>query len=221
MYTKIARPVMWLLRGDLARLGGAGTAQSFELEIESFYMSRGCVTNEQYAVFCSSHVRPAHASEDDDPVVGVSFRDAVAYADWYAALSKKPFRLLTEAEWEFAARAKGCTRYPWGDDPSESGRFARTFENSEGRCHPVDQVQPSKLGIYGMIGNVWEWTHSQMQDYPITAGDNRDDLGTSGPRVIRGGGFKDPVADLSVARREGVPEDTCRPDLGFRIGRSL
>jgi formylglycine-generating enzyme required for sulfatase activity len=221
MYTKVPRPVMWLLRGDVAELGGEHGEPEFTVEIESFYVSRGCVTNEQFAVFQRDFDRHPLSPSDDDPAVGVGFRDAVAYAAWYADLSGRPFRLLTEVEWEFAARAQGRRQYPWGDDPADSGPFAWTRENSDGRCHPIDQVRPSKSGLYGMIGNAWEWTSSLYQPYPVAPADGREDLSTVGDRVIRGGGFDDPVAELSCGRRVAAPESTRRPDLSFRIGRTL
>ncbi len=221
MYTKVCRPVMWLVRGDEAVLGGEEGQAEFSLELGSFYLSRGCVTNEQFEAFRPGFERHEQSSGDDHPAVGVCFRDAVAYAAWYAELAKKPFRLLTECEWEFAARAMGRKRYPWGDDPSGGVPYAWTRENSGGAPHAVDQVRPSKLGIYGMIGNVWEWTSSLHRPLPVEPDDGRDDLGVVGARVARGGGYDDPVSSLSCGHRLALEEEVSRADLGFRIARSL
>jgi formylglycine-generating enzyme required for sulfatase activity len=210
---------MWLLRGDCVVLGEGD--QSVEVTLGSFYISRGCITNEQFEAYRPEHPRHPVSSGDEDPVVGVGFRDAVAYVAWYAEISGKPFRLPTELEWEFAARACGRACYPWGDDAGASGPYAWTQENSQGRCHPVNENRPSKVGLYGMIGNVWEWTSSLQRPFVDAVEEGHDDLAIEGPRVIRGGGHLDGVALLSCARREGALEQTARPDLGFRICRSL
>ena len=72
-----------------------------------------------------------------------------------------------------------------------------------------------------MIGNVWEWTSALHRPFELAVQSGHDDLGVVGPRVIRGGGYGDLVRTLSCARREGLPEETDRSDLGFRIVRSL
>jgi len=217
MYTQVPRAVMWLIRGEQTELGPIG--ETVMAEVGSFYISRGCITNAHFEAHRPDFQRQTDG--DDDPVVGVSFREAVAYAEWYAALSKKPFRLPTELEWELAARAMGRVRYPWGDTADQSASYAWTAENSEARTHPVDQLRPSKSGIYGMIGNVWEWTSALDRPFAQALQAGHDDLSLTGARIARGGGFLDPVATLGCARREGLAEQTSRPDLGFRIVRSL
>ena len=219
MYTQVPRAIMWLIKGQTAELGPAG--ETLEVELGSFYISRGCITNLQMEAFQPDFERHPSAAEDDAPAVGVSFRDAVGYADWYAALARKPFRLPTELEWELAARAQGRARYPWGERNEGSEVFARTLENSGGHSHPVDQIRPSKLGIYGMIGNVWEWTSSLARPFAQATAPGHDDLSGHGERVTRGGGHLDPVAELSCGLRQEQPESTARSDLGFRIVRSL
>ena len=117
MYTQVPRAVMWLIKGDDAVLGTAD--EQLSVEIGSFYISRGCITNEQFEAYRPQYVRAESSPGDDDPAVNVSFRDAVGYAQWYADLAKKPFRLPTELEWEMAARSAGRARYPWGDRPED------------------------------------------------------------------------------------------------------
>ena len=223
MYTQVPRAVMWLLKGDDAQIGGEGgdTEPAHTLQIRPFYISRGPISNEQYEAYDSNYERSPSSPNDDDPAVNVSFTDAVGYAQWYAELSKKAFRLPTEAEWEFGARAMGKQRFPWGDDPGKSGPFAWTLENSDGHAHPVDSNRPSKCGLFGMIGNVWEWTASAYRPYPIQPEDNRDATDINESRVIRGGSFEEPVSELSCGRREARPENTRAHNLGFRIVRSL
>jgi len=223
LYTQIPRAVLWLLQGSDFEVGGTGgdTEPAHWVELGSFYISRGPISNEQYEAFMPGFRRDPTSPGDHDPAVGVSFIQATAYAAWYADLSSKAFRLPTEAEWEFAACAIGKHTYPWGDAPEQSERFAWTKENGNGICHPVDTPTPSKTGLYGMIGNVWEWTSSAYRAYPIVDGDGRDDTAGDETRVIRGGSHAQPIAELSCTRREARSPDTCSPLIGFRIVRGL
>jgi len=223
MYTQVPRAVLWLLKGDIAQIGGEGgdTEPAHEIDVGPFYISRGPISNIQYEAFDSDFMRHPLSLGDDDPAAGLSFIQSTAYADWYAALAKKDFRLPTEAEWEFAARAMGSARYPWGDDPAASAPFAWTAGNSEGQCHPVDTPKPSKSGLHGMIGNVWEWTSSLYQPYPIVSGDGRDDADAEGSRVIRGGSIQDAITSLSCGSRGHRTPDTQTELIGFRIVRAL
>ncbi len=214
---------MWLIKGDEAEIGGSGgdTEPAHALELGSFYISRGPISNEQYEAFDANHQRHTSSPGNNDPAVNISFHQACGYAAWYADIAKKAFRLPTEAEWEFAARAMRSKQYPWGNSPDDSRRYAWTQENSNGHCHPVDSPTPSRAGLYGMIGNTWEWTSSVYRPYPILPDDGRDDLELQESRVVRGGGFGDPIAELSCARRESHPADYCSEALSFRIVRSL
>jgi len=222
MYTQVPRAVLWLLKGDDAQIGGEGgdTEPAHTIELGSFYMSRGPISNIQFEAFSPQHIRHPQSSGDDDPAI-VSFRAATGYAKWYADLAKKPFRLPTEAEWEFAARAAGPKRYPWGDQADKGSSLAWTQENSGTNCHPVDTPKPAKNGLYGMIGNVWEWTSSLYRPYPITPDDDRDDPIVDEPRVIRGGSIADSLDSLSCAKREHRAPDTASELIGFRIVRAL
>jgi len=223
MYTQVPRAVMWLLRGDDAEIGGEGgdTEPAHTIELGPFYVSRGPISNEQYEAYDPQHQRCSVSPGNDDPVVNVSFIDAHGYAEWYAKLSNKPFRLPTEAEWEFGARAMGSVRFPWGDAPDSAHRYAWTQENSDGHTHPIDTPRPSKCGLYGMLGNVWEWTSSAHRPYPILPEDGRDDPSLMEPRVIRGGSFEDALETLSCGRRESRAMDSHSNHLSFRIVRSL
>jgi sulfatase modifying factor 1 len=224
MYTQVPRAVLWLLRGDefsMGELDGSADARPVHaLELGSFYISRGPISNVQYEAFSQAHTRHPRSAGDDDPAI-VSWHNAHAYANWYAALSNKDFRLPTEAEWEFAARAMGQSKYPWGAHASGADGFAWTSENSDGICHPVDTPRPSKAGLYSMIGNVWEWTSSAYRPYPISPADGRDEPELSEPRVIRGGSILDAIEQLSCGRREHRSPDTNDELIGFRIVRAL
>lgn len=150
---------------------------------------------------------------DDDPVVQVSYRDAVAYARWAGG------RLPTEAEWEFAAGGGAETKYAWGDTKTINGKQqANTWQgffpiensNEDGflRRAPVGCFPPNAFGLYDMIGNVWEWTAS-----PVRASRGHEN-------IIKGGSFL--CADnycqrYTVPAREKHEVDFSTNHIGFRI----
>jgi len=92
----------------------------------------------------------------------VSWYDAIAYTKWLSKSTRNTYRLPSEAEWEYAARAGTTTRYPWGDAP-EINRANFSGSRSQWstlQTAPVGSFDPNQFGLYDMIGNVWEW----MQD---------------------------------------------------------
>jgi formylglycine-generating enzyme required for sulfatase activity len=210
---------MWLIRGDEFQVGEGATASSVELA--SFYISKAVITNEELEAWQPGRRRLPSSPGDEDPAVGVSFREALGYCAWYAEVSGKPFRLPTEMEWEFACSAGDRQRYYWGEEPAAVGDHAWTRERAEGHCREAAEGTLNPQGLYNMIGNTWEWTSSLDRPGPHGEGDGRDDTGESGPRVIRGGSFRDTLASLSARSRQALEESECRDDLGFRIVRSL
>ncbi len=210
---------MWLIRGDEVQVGeGAG---SFLMELGSFYISKSVITNEEIEAWQPGRRRLATSPGDSDPAVGVSFREALGYCEWYAEVSGKPFRLPTELEWEFACCAGGSHRYYWGEDPAAVGDQAWTRECAQGRCRQADEGGLNPQGLYNMIGNTWEWTSSMDRPALLQSDDDCDDTRITGPRVIRGGSFRDTLTSLSSRSRQVLKEAECRDDLGFRIVRSL
>ena len=103
------------------------------------------------------------------PVINVSWDDAQAYVKWLSGITGKPYRLLSEAEYEYAARAGSQTAYPWGDDDQLDGK---TMANCAGCGSQWDESKRrrsarsprTRFGLYDMIGNVWEWTEDCWND---------------------------------------------------------
>jgi len=182
------------------------------VEVPDFYVDRWPITNAEYKTFVDATDYPIpnyHVSwcntegynwnpetrmypqdKAEHPVVLVSWEDAMAYAAWAGK------RLLTEAEWERAARGLNGNRYPWGDD----------FEASRCNCKEAGINQTSSIdtfspngetpeGVIDMVGNVWEWTNSLYRPYPYDADDGRESRQASGFRVLRGASF---VNDANV-----------------------
>jgi formylglycine-generating enzyme required for sulfatase activity len=222
-YTRLPRPTLWLVQEASVVVGGAeaGSVPSFRADVASFYLGKSLTTNDQYEAFDPSHARCEASSGDDEPAVNVSFREAVAYCEWYSRLSGKRFRLPSELEWELACRGPSGGGAPWGEDLERAGDFAWHAGNSGGRCHAVETLRGNAVGVHDTLGLAWEWTSSPYVLHEAASHDDRDDLGVTGPRVLRGGSFRTPARELSPTVRRPGPEDLRADDLGFRIARSL
>jgi formylglycine-generating enzyme required for sulfatase activity len=163
------------------------------------------------------------------PVEQVSWHDAVGYAnalsrreglpecytgDTFAGLTCSGYRLPTEAEWEYAARA-GTTAATYGNP----GRVAWNRENSGEKTHPVRQKQPNAWGLYDMLGNVWEWTGDWYGDY---SGEASDPTGAAvgSYRVNRGGSCYLTAIGDRAANRGNTAANNSHSGLGFRLARS-
>ena len=220
-YTQVPRTTLWLLQGDFFKMGGENpdSQPHFTAEARSFYIGKTVITNEQFEAFRPDHIRATHSPGDDDPAVGVSYEDASGYCSWYSDLSKKNFRLPTEIEWEFACRGQSEGRYFFEDD--DPARYIWSAENSGGRVHPAESLKFNPAGLYGMLGNVWEWTSSFYQPYPLDESQQHEAQIEMGKRVIRGGSFRDSIHEMSCGMRRIADERTPLDSIGFRIIRSL
>jgi formylglycine-generating enzyme required for sulfatase activity len=163
---------------------------------------------------------------DQQPVINVNWDDAQAYVAWLTAVTGKTYRLLSEAEYEYAARAGTTTAYPWGDD------IGKNNANCDGcgskwdftRTAPVGWFAPNKFGLYDMVGNVWGWTedcvHDNYNGVP-TDGSAWVTGGDCSNRILRGGSWGTTPDDLRSAARGGIPTVDRNHFIGFRIGRTL
>lgn len=164
--------------------------------------------------------RPAW--EEYHPVIHVSWNDAMAYVSWLSWKTKLPYRLPTEAEWEYAARGGKSG----GDSPkyagsTELGEVAWFHLNANGRTHPVKEKKPNALGLYDMNGNVWEW----CSDWYHPNYSSVDQHGPNGPpngtdKVNRGGSWRNLGPYCNNIIRSYDPPDFSGYPLGFRLARS-
>lgn len=190
------------------------------VEVEPFLIDIHEVTNRQYRNFLEStgyrqeprYLHVSDLSDPDKPVVGVSWEDAKAYADWVGK------RLPTEAEFQLAAQGPERRRYPWGD---EFVGTVCTYSANTVTTSPVSRHEGGKspYGIYDLAGNVWEWCADW---YDVDLMDLQEDGGPyrspsmGGLRSVRGGSWKSDRADLRVANRLGLPATTRTDVVGFR-----
>jgi formylglycine-generating enzyme required for sulfatase activity len=159
------------------------------------------------------------------PVINVSWNDANAYVAWLAKKTGKPYRLLSEAEYEYATRSGTTTAYPWGNAIGTNNANCNGCGGQwDGKqTAPVGSFAANGFGLYDMVGNVWEWT----QDCFHTSYDGAPDDGsawTSGDcssHVVRGGTWDFAPRDLRSANRFKASADFRTDDFGFRVGRTL
>jgi formylglycine-generating enzyme required for sulfatase activity len=133
------------------------------------------------------------------------------------------FRLPTEAEWEYAARAETTTAYSFGDGTDSLGRYAWYGDNSSGKPHPVGQKEPNAWGLHDMHGNVWEWVQDRFGERYYSISPASDPSGPSdGPplRVFRGGSWHNPAKFCRSADRNYYTPDFSSELLGFRLALS-
>lgn len=206
--------------------GEAEDAQpSFVAEVGAFYISKAPVTCEQYEVFRPDHPRThpgaPDGAPDDAPAVQVTWEDAAAYCAWYAEFTGKAFRLPSELEWEYAARAEGTGRLFFEGGALAADTYLRHAGNSPDGLPSIESRRANEHGLFDTLGTVWEWTASRYQAYPIVAGDGRDDPDAPGDRVLRGGSYLTPLEEIGCGVRRAEARDYAAPDLGFRIVRTL
>jgi formylglycine-generating enzyme required for sulfatase activity len=179
---------------------------------------RNLVTQEQWWSVMGSD--PSKFKGVQRPVDSISWNEASEFCDRLSASSNLKgefkYRLLTEAEWEYAARAG--SRFQEYGEPSN---IAWYFDNSGNRTHSVGLKQPNKWGLRDMLGNVWEWTADWYGGYSEERQTDPKGPATGVKRVVRGGGWDTDEDDIRVSLRTGSNPDGHLNDVGLRICRTL
>jgi formylglycine-generating enzyme required for sulfatase activity len=187
---------------------------------KAFYMGKYEVTQGQWQTVMGTNPS-ASPGDANRPVEQVSWNEAQTFLSKLNAMEGvQLYRLPTEAEWEYAARAGSTTIYGFGNDPKQLGEYAWYRSNSGHRTHPVGQKRPNAWGLYDVLGNVWEWV--QDWDGKYLAGPVTDPKGpgTGTYRMRRGCGWNNEANVCRVANRYSVIG--YRDDfLGFRVVRTI
>jgi len=159
------------------------------------------------------------------PVININWYDAQQYAKWLSKMTGRTYRLLTEAEWEYAARAGSTMAYFWGDEVGDRNANCNgcgsQWDNRE--TSPVGSFKPNSFGLYDMVGNVSQWVEDCWHiDYSGAPNDGSAwTTGDCDNGVVRGGSwFKDPQ-NLRSADRFRNPRTLRNLDFGIRLGRTL
>ncbi len=173
------------------------------------------------------------------PVINVSWTDVQTYLAWLRRVTGKDYRLLTEAEWEYAARAGTTSRYSFGDSEAELCAYANGADQSAKASHsdwqasscsdgfvrtaPVGSLKPNKFGLYDMHGNVWEWVQDCFaESYDGAAVDGAaQTAGDCSIRTLRGGAWYSTPSVLRSASRGKAALNTRSFVFGFRLARTL
>jgi formylglycine-generating enzyme required for sulfatase activity len=158
------------------------------------------------------------------PVINVSWKDAKAYIGWLATKSSKSYRLLTEAEYEYAVRAGTQTAYPWGNDIGSNNANCDGCGSQwdKKQTAPVGSFASNGFGLYDMVGNVWEWTEDCHGSYVGAPSDGSAATGGECiPRALRGGSWYVGPRYLRSAARGGFSASGRSYDVGFRVARTL
>ena len=233
----------------------ADEAPQHVVSLRSFALDKYDVTRAEYAAFVretkysagdgcyvssmpksnkradGSWQNPGFNQTDRDPVVCVSWQDALAYVSWLNGKARRPgstsgdgpYRLPSESEWEYAARAGTTTKFWWSDDDARADDHAWFKENSGRHTHPVGSKPANAFGLYDMVGNVWQWTEDCYADtYANAPTDGRaSEAGKSCLRVDRGSSWLYPSWLLRSATRERNPADYRDIIMGFRVDKTL
>ena len=205
----------------------ADEALPHRVKLKPFYLGVTEVTNAQYARFlkATGHPPPLYWQDrnlnaPNQPVVGVTWPDAVAFTKWLTQVSGQSYRLPTEQEWEAAARGgREGEPFPWGDaSPEAAGKRKANYRTSDLVKHrfpltaTVGSFPPNGFGLYDMAGNVTEWCLDRYHP-----------LGSGGPfkpkvlRILKGGSWFSSARDLRSAARQSAPPDYADGYIGFRV----
>ena len=160
-------------------------------------------------------------ADPNQPVVGVSWFDAMAYCEWISQETGRAFRLPTEAEWERACRGgREDTQFPWGDDDPESFEYYRAEWKAP---HPVADGSPNGFGLYHMGDNIHEWCLDWYDPLYYANSPEHDPAGPSSGtrRVSRGGSWRHRVKASRNAHRSSLPPEFRYTDYGFRLVSSV
>ncbi|MDX2289993.1 MAG: SUMF1/EgtB/PvdO family nonheme iron enzyme [Hyphomicrobiaceae bacterium] len=224
------------------RFGHEGPQHSVKIA-KPFAIGRHAITRGQFAAFVndtghktdegSTWRAPGFQQDDSHPVVCVNWDDATAYTEWLSKKAGKTYRLLSEAEWEYAARAGTTTPFWWGATitPSQAnydGNFVYEGGGSKGEYRkatvPVGNFAANPWGLFNVHGNSWEWCEDVWHDTYNGAPSNGSAWlqgGEQGRRVVRGGCWDGSPRSLRSANRGRGNADNRAIYLGFRLGRTL
>ena len=227
-------PAMVELPAGNYQMGSPGNSLNYDevprhaVSVPAFAVSQYEVTFAEYDRFARATGRRLPYDESwgrgDRPVVNVSWSDARAYTRWLSDQTGKSYRLPSEAEWEYAARAGSLTNF-WWQEASEN-LHANCFNCGSdwdgARTAPVGSFAANDFGLHDVAGNVQEWTadcyHGSYQGAPTDG--SAWEQGGCDMRVVRGGAYTSPLDSLRSAKRSQYSQDARLDNLGFRVVRS-
>ncbi|MGZ4789128.1 MAG: formylglycine-generating enzyme family protein [Terriglobales bacterium] len=216
-------PAGWFLMGSEA--GQEVERPVHRVWVDAFAMAVTQVRVSEYAAFVKACKRTPPPFWNDpnfnhprQPVVAVSWFDAVAYCEWLSSVTGSRYRLPTEAEWERAARGGVDGKlFPWGDDPPQSrSRYSERWKHGP---EPVGDSEQNAYGLYEMCENVHEWCSDWFQaDYYTVSPDRNAQGPPAGERkASRGGSWRHHIKISRCSTRSSIPPGFQYADYGFRV----
>ncbi len=193
------------------------------VSVPAFALGKYEVTQGQWQALMGENPSDYIDGDKNLPVETVSWNEAKEYAKRLSAKTGKTYRLPTEAEWEYAARAGSSALFSFGDDVNELGRYAWYNSNSGGHIHSVGTKEPNKFGVHDMHGNVWEWVEDCYQanyDGAPIDGSAVTKLGSC-QRNNRGGSWVNSAMNLRSDHRHKMGAGSRGTFVGMRLARSL
>jgi formylglycine-generating enzyme required for sulfatase activity len=217
--------------GDIQGKGGYDEKPVHAVRIaKPFSIGRYPITFDEYDRFASAISRPAPNDQGwgrgRRPVINVTWEEAVEYTKWLSEQTDKRYRLPTEAEWEYAARAGTETTYWWDDEMKPGMANCKGGDSRwDGKqTSPVGSFPPNQLGLYDTAGNVFEWVqdglHETYQGAP-NDGSAWEAKSVGDRRVLRGGSWDNDAWGLRASLRGRTDPDYRSDKIGFRLARDL
>ena len=228
-------PVMLQLPAGVFRMGNtsglisADETPRHEVTVPAFAMSVYEITFADYDRFAKATRRKLPDSGGQDrathPVTDVSWDDALGYVNWLSKQTGKKYRLPSEAEWEYAARAGQRTTYWWGSHKGTGNAhcFDCGSDLNVRRTAKIGSYKASPFGLHDTAGNVYEWVHDCYHRNYNGAPDDGSvwEGGDCSVRVVRGGSYASPASSMRVENRETFPSSKGQYNVGLRVVRDL
>ncbi len=222
-------PVGKFQMGDIQGSGSSDEKPVHWVTIKQpFFMSKYEVTFAEYDVFVEATGRKQLNDEGwgrgNRPVINVSWHDAVAYTTWLSQQTGEQYRLPSEAEWEYAARAGTKTKYWWGNEIGKNkancNRCDSQWDNEQ--TAPLGSFSANQFGLYDTVGNVWEWCADNYQDsYNNFPTDGSVWEKSSKYRVLRGSSWNNNPVNTRASDRVRYDPDYMFSNVGFRVVRTF
>lgn len=192
------------------------------VKLDEFKIAKTETTVWQWKQFCQETSQPMPQMppwgwQDNHPIVNVSWNDAGKYLQWLGKKTGKNYRLPTEAEWEYAARAavkKSKNAYSGASEPDQVAWF---LKNSDEQTHVTGSKTSSALGLFDMSGNVAEWCQDVYGSYPTGRVTNPTGPSAGFFRIVRGGSWYNTALRCTVTFREKYASGARIDYIGFRI----
>jgi len=187
--------------------------------LNDFYISKTPVTQKLWEKVMGNNPSRFKNCGGNCPVESVSWFEVQEFIKKLNAMTGKKYRLLTEAEWEYAARGGGISKSQKYSGSNNLNQIAWYGANSQKKTQPVCTKQPNELGICDMTGNVWEWVQDWRDRYPTASGIKSNPKGPSSGtnRVYRGCSWQDNALYCRVSRRNGAVPEARNSSVGLRL----